>query len=52
MEEGYASNYSGWIFGNETNRNWMKILKGGRKYPFFNPVWQNNKHIKCVKSFV
>lgn len=49
-------NYAGYIFGNESNKNWMATLYGGygkvEKYPFYNPVWQNHTHIKCLKEYM
>jgi len=48
-----SKNYSGWIFGDEKNKNWVQTLpKGGKKYRFFNPIWQNNGHITALKSAV
>ncbi|CZQ91530.1 nuclease-related domain-containing protein [Trichococcus collinsii] len=45
-----SKNYSGWIFGDEDSRNWTQSLKGGKKYRFYNPIWQNKKHISHLKS--
>lgn len=47
-----SKNYSGWIFGDEGNKNWMQILPGGKKFPFFNPIWQNSGHIQALKAVV
>lgn len=43
-----SKNYSGWIFGDEKNKNWTQSLKGGKKNKFFNPVWQNKAHINAL----
>ncbi len=48
-----SKNYSGWIFGSEKQTNWTQTLpvKGQKaKNKFFNPVIQNNGHIKHLKS--
>ena len=51
-----SKNYSGWIFGNESQRNWTQVLPKGRgrsnKEKFFNPIMQNCGHIKHLKSLV
>lgn len=48
-----SKNYSGWIFGNEQNRNWYQTLPLGRrkshKEVFYNPIMQNKTHIKHLK---
>ena len=39
--------YSGWIFGNESQKNWTQVLAYGQhKYRFYNPILQNKKHIE------
>ncbi|MEG1254402.1 NERD domain-containing protein [Clostridium sp.] len=43
-----SKNYSGWIFGDEKNKNWTQSVKGGKKNKFFNPVWQNKAHISAL----
>lgn len=51
-----SKNYSGWIFGNEKYKNWTQTLPQGKgkshKEHFFNPVMQNNLHIKCLKKII
>ena len=49
-----SKNYSGWIFGDETNRTWTQVLPRGRGYEankerFQNPLRQNATHIKYLK---
>ena len=46
-----VKDYSGWIFGDGKRTQWTKVLAyGKRKYKFFNPIIQNNNHIKALKS--
>lgn len=51
-----SKNYSGWIFGNEKQKNWTQTLPQGKgkssKEPFFNPIMQNDLHIKCLKGII
>jgi len=47
-----SKNYSGWIFGNEKDKNWTQSLKGGKKIQFLNPVIQNNGHIKALRKLL
>lgn len=51
-----SKNYSGWIFGNETQKNWYQTLPNGRgrshKEHFYNPIMQNCSHIKHLKAFL
>lgn len=43
--------YSGWIFGTEKQKNWTQILAYGKqKYKFYNPLFQNIKHIEDLKN--
>ena len=47
-----SKNYSGWIFGNEGQRYWTAVQKGGHKDRFYNPVMQNASHIKWLREFL
>ena len=47
-----SKNYSGWIFGNENNKNWTATLKGGIKNQFYNPIWQNKTHVRWMENVV
>lgn len=47
-----SKNYSGWIFGDEKNRNWTASLPNGQKNQFYNPVMQNKTHMKWMSSYV
>jgi len=44
-----SKNYSGWIFGDEKSQNWMQTFPNGQKFSFYNPIKQNNGHIKALK---
>jgi hypothetical protein len=48
-----SKNYSGWIFGTESQRQWTQTLPSGnksKKNHFFNPIMQNELHIKWLKN--
>ena len=51
-----SKNYSGWIFGTETQRKWTQSLHIGygdtQKEHFFNPIMQNEYHIKYLKNLI
>lgn len=51
-----SKNYSGWIFGTETQKYWTQTLPAGRgrslKNKFFNPIMQNKGHIKWLQAFL
>ncbi|MCL2718344.1 MAG: NERD domain-containing protein [Lachnospiraceae bacterium] len=47
-----SKNYSGWIFGTETKKMWTQTFPNGKKVSFFNPLMQNNSHIKWLKNFL
>lgn len=51
-----SKNYSGWIFGNENSLNWTQILPmrtgQSKKTQFYNPVKQNNTHIRYLKKLI
>ena len=51
-----SKNYSGWIFGDEKQKNWYQTLASGRggshKESFYNPIMQNQTHIKHLKAFL
>ena len=52
-----SKNYSGWIFGDENSRTWTQTLPQGkgrpaRKERFFNPIMQNDLHIRYLKTVV
>jgi len=43
-----SKNYSGWIFGTETQKMWTKTFRSGQKEKFYNPLMQNSAHIKWL----
>jgi len=51
-----SKNYSGWIFGTDTQKNWYQTLSNGkgkiRKELFYNPIMQNQSHIKHLKNYI
>lgn len=51
-----SKNYSGWIFGTETQTNWTQTLPMGRrkvqKNHFYNPIMQNKSHIRWLKAYL
>lgn len=51
-----SKNYSGWIFGTETQQYWTQTLPGGRgrshKEHFFNPIIQNKVHLKWLSKYL
>ena len=47
-----SKNYSGWIFGNDRDRNWTQSFKGGTKNHFYNPVLQNQGHINSLRKYL
>lgn len=51
-----SKNYSGWIFGTDTQKNWTQTLPAGRgrstKTHFYNPVMQNKAHCAILKNYL
>jgi hypothetical protein len=47
-----SKNYSGWIFGDERSDKWMQMLVSGQKNQFYNPVKQNEGHIKKLADYL
>lgn len=45
-------NYSGWIFGKYKDKNWTQSLESGEKNQFYNPIRQNESHIKALKNYL
>jgi hypothetical protein len=44
-----VKDFSGWIFGFGKNVNWVQFL-GKMKYSFYNPIFQNEGHIRTIKN--
>ncbi len=51
-----SKNYSGWIFGNENNKQWTQTLPTGygesHKERFYNPIMQNATHIRAIRKHI
>lgn len=51
-----SKNYSGWIFGTETQQQWTQTLPIGnkrtQKVHFLNPIIQNEVHLKWLKEYI
>lgn len=51
-----SKNFSGWIFGTETQQYWTQTLPKGRgksqKERFFNPIIQNKVHLKWLSKYL
>lgn len=51
-----SKNYSGWIFGSEDQPYWTQSLRSSygssQKHRFYNPLMQNQTHIRCLKSIL
>ncbi|MBO5543889.1 MAG: NERD domain-containing protein [Oscillospiraceae bacterium] len=56
-----SKNYSGFIFGDENNKNWTATLYAGKdwigrkqieKHQFYNPIWQNRTHINSLRRYL
>lgn len=47
-----SKNYSGWIFGNETQQQWTQTMPNKKKYRFYNPIRQNATHIRAIQDFL
>lgn len=50
-----SKNYSGWIFGKESQQKWTQTLPHGRgsyKEHFYNPVLQNKGHLQALQNYI
>ena len=51
-----SKNYSGWIFGTETQKLWAQTLAAGkgktRKEHFLNPIIQNKVHLQWLQTYL
>ena len=46
-----VKDYSGWIFGAGHDSQWTQVLAyGKRKYRFYNPIKQNDKHVSDLRK--
>ena len=46
-----TKNYDGWIFGDETSKDWTQVIYG-KKFKFFNPILQNKGHVKALAEYL
>ena len=46
-----SKNYGGWIYGSAEDLNWTQMFPD-RKIPFYNPVRQNQNHIKALSQYL
>lgn len=44
-----SKNFSGWIFGNLSQKNWTQTFPNQTKNKFFNPILQNQGHINALR---
>lgn len=56
-----SKNYTGWIFGDDKHKYWTVTLYAGKdwlgsrnveKHKFYNPIWQNDSHIKHLRKLL
>ena len=47
-----SKNFSGWIFGSANQLNWTQSLQNGEKHHFYNPIRQNQTHIKALSEYL
>jgi hypothetical protein len=47
-----SKDYSGWIFGSLNSKIWTQSLNKNNRYKFYNPIWQNNSHIKALCTYL
>lgn len=47
-----SKNYSGWIFGDEKSTYWTVMLPNKEKNRFYNPIKQNQTHIKWLARYL
>lgn len=47
-----SKNYAGEIWGTEGAMEWLQVLPGDQGYPFFNPLRQNDTHIRWLRTYL
>lgn len=50
-----SKNYSGWIFGKESQQKWTQTLpygRGSHKEHFYNPILQNKGHLQALQNYI
>ena len=43
--------YKGWIYGNTDKQYWTQNI-WGNKYRLYNPIWQNEKHVRFLQRIL
>ena len=44
--------YGGWIYGTRKNEYWTQKFPNGKSYQFYNPMKQNQTHIKALAEYL
>ena len=47
-----TKNYSGRICGDVNSDDWVQISRKGRRYTFYNPIMQNDSHVRIIRKIV
>ena len=47
-----SKNYSGTITGTLDCQKWKQTMKDWKKYYFYNPIWQNQTHIRALSAYL
>ncbi len=47
-----SKNYSGWVFGDEKSAYWTVMLPNKQKNRLYNPILQNQTHIKWLRAYI
>ena len=47
-----SKNYSGWVFGDEKSTYWTVMLPNREKNKLYNPIKQNQTHIKWLRNYL
>ena len=47
-----SKNYSGWIFGDSDQLKWTQSLPNGERNQFYNPIRQNQTHIRALAEYL
>lgn len=47
-----SKNYSGWIFGSDKDQYWTQMLPNKQENRFYNPIKQNQTHIKWLQNYL
>jgi hypothetical protein len=46
-----VKHFSGWVYGVGNREKWIQVFNYGKeKYQFYNPIFQNEKHIQSLKN--